>query len=91
VATSLVRAEPRWPPHATGHPPESMNGKVGALARAPWRPAAPLPWDSARSIWASRTASPVPCSRERLRWPTKKAGCKVSDASRACSRPKKRP
>ena len=34
-AASLVRAEPRWPPHATGHPPESMNGKS---VRWPGRP-----------------------------------------------------
>ena len=63
--------------------------KIGALARAPWRPATPLPLDSAH----------YDCGRLARRLPyrvhgsvcvaDKKSRLQVSVTSRACSRPKK--
>lgn len=40
--------------------------------------------------WASRTASPVPCSSGASALANKKGRLQISDTSRACSRPKKR-
>lgn len=62
--------------------------EIGALAQAPWRPATPLPLDSAHYD-CERLARRLPYRVHRSVCVAEKSRLQVSVNSRACSRPKK--